>query len=259
MPLQLAVTEQGDGPPVAVLHGLFGSGRNWASIARRLAARYRVLAFDLRNHGASPWADTMRYAEMADDVRATLQAYGISRCAWIGHSMGGKVAMQAALVYGDEIDRLVVVDIAPVAYPARHVPFVRAMEALDLTTIKRRAEADERLAVHVHDPAERGFLLQNLVFDPGEPPRWRLNLETISREMPTLVGTPPLPDGARYVGPALFVGGANSDYVLPTYVPEIRRLFPSAAVHRIANAGHWLHAEQPQVFLDIVEPFLAAN
>jgi pimeloyl-ACP methyl ester carboxylesterase len=257
MPLQLVATEHGNGPPVAILHGLFGSGRNWASIAQKLAARYRVLTLDLRNHGASPWADTMGYAEMADDVRTTLRGHGVSRCVWIGHSMGGKVAMQAALTHGAEIDRLVVVDIAPVAYPARHAPYVSAMRALDLATIKRRAEADERLAGYVRDPAERGFLLQNLVFDPGKPPHWRLNLAAIAHQMPALVGTSPVSREARYSGPALFVGGEGSDYILPAYEPEIRRLFPNTAVHRIANAGHWLHAEQPQAFLDIVEPFLA--
>jgi pimeloyl-ACP methyl ester carboxylesterase len=131
------------------------------------------------------------------------------------------------------------------------------MQALDRDSIKRRVEADERLRVYVRDPGERGFLLQNLVFEPGQPPHWRINLDAIGRQMPMLVGMPAVPLGATYRGPALFVAGAQSDYVLPQYEPDIRRLFPQAEMRRIADAGHWLHAEQPQAFLDIVEPFLA--
>jgi esterase len=155
MTVPLAAVEYGEGPPLAILHGLFGSGRNWASIAQRLAAHHRVLALDLRNHGASPWADTMDYAVMADDVRATLHARGYRRYALLGHSMGGKVAMVAALQHGAEVERLVVVDIAPVNYPPHHLAYVRAMRELDLANIKRRSEADAGLAPSISDPAER--------------------------------------------------------------------------------------------------------
>src|SRR5215210_1686592 len=130
--LSLNAVEYGSGPPLAILHGLFGSARNWAAIAQRLAERHRVVALDLRNHGASPWADGMDYAEMAEDVRHTLSALGHRRFALLGHSMGGKVAMIAALRHGDEVERLVVADIAPVAYPPHHLGRVRAMRGLDL-------------------------------------------------------------------------------------------------------------------------------
>jgi esterase len=297
--LSLNAVEYGSGPPLAILHGLFGSGRNWAAIAQRLAERRRVIALDLRNHGASPWADSMNYAEMAHDVRHTLHVLGHRRFALLGHSMGGKVAMIAALLHGDEIERLVVADIAPVAYPPRHLGHVRAMHALDLAGLSRRSEADARLAAAVPDPAERAFLLQNLAFDPlpsppplyphpnpppldphlnppplaGEgregvsaearvgvagAPRWRLNLAAIEREMTMLVGFPLFPADAVYDGPALFVAGGRSDYLRPEHEPEIRRLFPNARIERIADAGHWLHAERPKEFLDLVEPFLHA-
>lgn len=254
--LSLAATETGDGPNLAILHGLFGSGRNWGAVVRRLAARHRVVALDLRNHGASPWADSMDYGAMADDVRQTMRARGHRRFALLGHSMGGKVAMVAALRHGGEVERLVVADIAPVPYPPRHLVLVRAMRRLDVAGTRRRLEADARLEADVPDAAERAFLLQNLLFDDGAA-RWRLNLAAIEREMPALVGFPAVPPGTAFEGPALFVGGGRSDYLRPEHEPAIRRLFPTARIACIPEAGHWLHAEQPGAFLNLVEPFLA--
>jgi pimeloyl-ACP methyl ester carboxylesterase len=259
MTIRLAAVEYGAGPPVAILHGLFGSGRNWATIARGLAARHRVIALDLRNHGGSPWADTMDYREMAADALATLAGLGAPRAALIGHSMGGKAAMIAASADPAAVERLVVVDIAPVVYQPHHLGLVRAMRALDLTGVTRRAEADRRLAPAVPDPAERGFLLQNLVFEEAMPPRWRINLDAIERALPVLAGFLQPPSGVAYDGPALFVAGSGSDYVPPACEPEIRRLFPRARIVRIANAGHWVHSERPQAFLDSVAPFLSAT
>ena len=253
----LAAAEYGEGPPLAILHGLFGCGRNWATIAQRLAARHRVIALDLRNHGASPWADGMDYAEMADDVRQTLHALGHRRFGLLGHSMGGKVAMIAALLHRDDVERLVVADIAPVGYRPRHLDLVRALRRLDLAAVHRRSDADARLKADVPDPAERAFLLQNLVFDGGAA-RWRVNLEVIELEMPALIGFPPVPPGTTFDGPTLFVGGGRSDYLTREHEPAIRPLFPNATTAHIPGAGHWLHAEQPQAFLEIVEPFLAA-
>jgi esterase len=260
MAIRLATVAYGaGGTPLAILHGLFGAGRNWAGIAQRLAERRRVVALDLRNHGASPWTDGMDYAAMAQDVRATMAAQGHPRYALLGHSMGGKAAMVAALAHGDEIERLIVVDIAPVAYPAGQLGYARAMRGLDLAAIRRRGDADALLAAAVPDAAERAFLLQNLVFEAGQAPRWRLNLAAIEQALPALAGFPALPAGTQYRGPALFVAGGRSDYLRPEHEPAVRRLFPAADIARIADAGHWPHAEQPQRFLDIVAPFLAAG
>ena len=261
MTIRLAAVEYGadahrDRPVLAILHGLFGSARNWDAIAKRLSAKRRVLAFDLRNHGASDWAEDMDYKQMADDVRTALQERGHRRYALLGHSMGGKAAMVAALRHPGEVERLVVVDIAPVPYPPHHLGLVRAMRGLDLSRITHRGEADGRLAGAVPDTAERAFLLQNLMFEDGRA-RWRLNLAAIERDLPALVGFPGITDGTTYPGPALFVAGTGSDYVLPENEPAIRRLFPKADIRRIANAGHWLHAEQPDAFVATVEPFLA--
>ena len=255
MTVPLAAVEYGEGPPLAILHGLFGSGRNWTSIAQRLAAHHRVLALDLRNHGASPWSDRMDYAEMAEDVCAALHARGYDRYALLGHSMGGKAAMVAALQHGAEVERLVVVDIAPVDYPPHHLAHVRAMRELDLAGIKRRSEAEARLAAAIPDPAERAFLVQNLVFEDGRA-RWRLNLAAIEQAMRGLGEFLDLPPTA-YDGPALFIAGGQSDYLLPEYEPAIHRRFPSAEIVRIDDAGHWLHAERPEAFLAIVEGFLS--
>jgi esterase len=254
-PLLLEATGYGAGPPLAILHGLFGSGRNWASIAKRLGAHHRVIAFDLRNHGASPWAETMAYAEMADDVRASLSALGHRRFALLGHSMGGKVAMVAALRYPEAVESLVVADIAPVAYQAGNSRLAAALRAFDLAAVRRRAEADVGLQAAVPDPAERAFLLQNLIFESGAA-RWRINLEAIEHEMPTLIGFPAIPAGVTYSGPSLFIGGGRSDYLRAEHEPGIRRLFLQARISRIKEAGHWLHVEQPVAFLKEIEAFL---
>jgi len=256
MPLELAADEFGSGPPVAILHGLFGSGRNWRSVAQHLAARHRVLTFDLRNHGGSPWADGMSYGDMVEDLRASFRARGIDHAALLGHSMGGKIAMLMALLHPDEVDGLVIVDIAPAANPPNLLAYIRAMRAVDLRGVTRRAEVDTRLVGAVPDPAERAFLLQNLVIGENST-RWRLNLQAIERGFPQIVGFPDLPVGTAYRGPALFVAGARSNYIQPEHEPGIRRVFPRARITRIEGAGHWVHAEQPQAFLQVVASFLS--
>jgi len=258
MTVRLAAEEYGTGAPVAILHGLFGWNRNWATIARQLGATRRVIAFDLRNHGNSPWADTMNYAEMAEDVRAALVERGCRTAALIGHSMGGKTAMVAALTGREWIERLIVVDIAPVAYRPARLAELAAMQGLDLDRITRRGDADARLAALIPDAAERSFLLQNLVFGEGRP-RWRANLAAIEREMPVIAGFPDLSPGTAYRGPALFVAGARSPYLRAEHEPAIRHLFPAAEIVRIDNAGHWVHAEQPAAFLAAVGSFLEAS
>jgi esterase len=258
MTVTLAATESGAGEPVAILHGLFGAARNWAGIAQRLAARHRVVAFDLRNHGASPWAETMDYPAMAEDVHAAMTARGHRRFALIGHSMGGKAAMVLALRETEIVERLVVVDIAPVALPAPFLGLIRAMRGLDLGAVARRRDADAALAGAIPDPAERAFLLQSLVFEDGKP-RWQLNLAALEAALPSIAGFPSFPAGAHYDGPTLFVTGGKSSVLPLTAEPAIRSLFPRATIERIADAGHWVHAEQPAAFLTLVEPFLAAD
>ena len=255
--LDLAFDEFGDaGLPVLVLHGLLGSARNWTGVAKALGDTQRVFALDLRNHGRSPWAETMSFDEMAGDVAIFIDSHELSPAAIIGHSLGGKVAMRLALIRPDLIQRLVVVDVAPVAYTHSFAPFVAAMREVDLAALERRADADRALERTVGDAAVRNFLLQNLVkTDQGFV--WRVNLEALAANMPELLGFPAPDDGAAYQGPALFVAGGRSPYIQAEHRPLIARLFPAAEHAVIEGAGHWVHAERPAEFLTLVRRFLS--
>jgi esterase len=255
MPLPLRVTALGDGPPLLVLHGLFGSAGNWSSIARRLAATHRVLVADLRNHGDSPHDARMDYGAMAEDLSAVIAEHG-GRAAVLGHSMGGKAAMVLALTEPDRVSRLVVVDIAPIAYPPSFRPFAEAMAALPLRPGLRRAEADSALRDAVPDAAMRAFLLQNLRLGDAAP-SWRCNLPVISEAIETLSGFPALPEAARWPGEALFVAGERSPYIDRRGREAALARFPAAAFVVVPGAGHWVHADAPEAFLKAVTPFLA--
>lgn len=253
----LVVAEYGaDGPPVVVLHGLFGSGRNWMTVSRRLADRYRVLAPDLRNHGTSPWSPVHTYEAMADDIVAVLEERSPGPAALVGHSMGGKAAMLVALRRPDLVDRLVVVDVAPVAYESGFGAYAGAMAEADLDGVTRRAEVDAQLASAVPAPGVRAFLLQNLVLD-RDGARWRVNLPVLEAAMPTISGFPAVAAGTSYNGPALFVAGGRSDYVRREHADAVMTLFPRAEVAIVPEAGHWVHAERLEDFLAVLDPFLA--
>jgi pimeloyl-ACP methyl ester carboxylesterase len=253
--MKLASAEVGDGPPVIILHGLFGSGRNWATVARKLSASHRVIALDLRNHGDSPWAATMTYGEMADDVAEFIAASGLERPSVIGHSMGGKVAMILALGRDIALDALVVVDIAPVPYGSGFAHYVEALSAIDLSSIERRSDADEALSGAVTDPNLRAFLLQNLVAR-NETYVWRINLSAIEAGLTGLSQFPLTGSETAFAGPALFVAGERSGYVAPEHHGTIREYFPRANFAVLDGAGHWPHAERPGDFLSVVESFL---
>lgn len=239
-------------PPLLIVHGLFGSARNWGAIARRMASDREVVAVDMRNHGESPWFPVHGYAEMATDLAEVIDAIG-GRADVVGHSMGGKAAMQLALTHGERVNRLVVADIAPVAYGHTQSHLIAAMRGLDLTGLDGRMEADRRLASAVTDPGVRAFLLQSLDLK-AVPPRWRLNLDVLDAEMPRIIGWPGT-DG-RFDGPVLFLAGAASDYVRPEHRTEIKRLFPQARQAKIPGAGHWLHADRPREFEAALRAFL---
>lgn len=256
MSMTLAATDQGEGPPVALLHGLFGQRGNFGAIQRRLAERFRVIALDLRNHGASPHATTMTYTEMADDVLKTLRAMGGLPARLVGHSMGGKVAMAAALAAPDAVARLCVVDIAPRAYAPGFAPYAAAMAALPLASGMTRGAADRALAGAVPDAGVRAFLLQNLRLD-GPSPSWRLNLPAIAAALEDLSAWVP-PEQPAFPGPTLFLAGERSDYIRPEDAPAIAARFPAARIATVPGAGHWVHAEAPEAFLGALNPFLAA-
>ncbi|WP_149588618.1 alpha/beta fold hydrolase [Tabrizicola flagellatus] len=244
-----------EAPTLVIAHGLYGSGRNWGVIARRLADRREVVAVDMRNHGDSPRFPTQSYPEMAADLADVIESLGPQPVDLLGHSMGGKAAMQLALTRPELIRRLIVADIAPVAYAHDQTRNARAMAEIDLSRITTRAEADAALSARIDDPALRAFFLQSLDLRQ-RPPRWRLNLPVLEAEMPKIVGWP----GTLGVfdHPALFLTGAESRYVLPEHRETIRALFPKARFAKIPGAGHWLHAEKPREFEETVRVFLEA-
>ncbi|MEM8958258.1 MAG: alpha/beta fold hydrolase [Pseudomonadota bacterium] len=252
----LATKEHGDvragQVPLLIAHGLYGSARNWGVIAKRLSDSRPVIAVDMRNHGASPWVDSHSYFDLAADLAEVIEAHG-GRADVLGHSMGGKAAMVLACTQPDRVNRLIVADIAPVAYEHSQIQFADAMRGLDLAGVTTRTEADARLAQTVEDKGIRAFLLQSLDVPAG---RWRLNLDVLTRDMAGIVGFVPL--AGSFEGPTLFLSGAASDYVLPEHRPEIKRLFPKARFVKIPHAGHWLHAEKPREFEAAVRVFLDA-
>ncbi len=255
---QLAAARQGEaGPPLLLLHGLFGSARNWMRIARVLGQERQVHALDLPNHGDSPWTETTDYPAMAAAVLDYLDAAGLQSAAILGHSMGGKVAMTLALTRPERVGKLIVADIAPVAYDHANLDYIRAMQALDLAQITRRAEAEAGLADAVCDPVVRAFLVQNLVSD-GPGYRWRINLEGLARSMLEIHGFPESLLTHSFAGPTLFLAGERSDYLRAEHGALIRRLFPAARIESVPGAGHWVHAENPDGFLAAVTAFLAS-
>ncbi len=230
-------------PKLLIAHGLYGSGRNWGVIAKRLSDTYHVICPDMRNHGSSPWFETHNYFDMANDLAELLD--GPTRV--VGHSMGGKAAMVLALQHPELIEKLVIADIAPVTYGHSQTQHIDAMRAVDLSRIEKRSEAGENL-----DPMVRDFLLQSL--DVKEK-KWKLNLDVLEAEMPSIIGFPEV--SGAFEGPTLFLSGAESDYVLPDHRAGIKALFPTARFAKLNGAGHWLHAQKPREFEAALRTFLA--
>ena len=242
-------------PPLLIAHGLFGSARNFNALGRRFARGRRVVMVDMRNHGASPWSDDCAYPAMAADLAAAVRRHCGGRAVVLGHSMGGKAAMALALSEPDLLAGLIVADIAPVAYPHSHAPYIAAMKAVDLSRVARRGDADAMLADAVPEPPLRAFLLQNLVIEQGGA-RWRVNLDALERAMPVLTGFPDDLPQAAHDGPALFLRGEASDYAGPETEAAIRARFPAAEIETLPGAGHWLHAERPDAFAASVTAWL---
>lgn len=255
----IALGEGTDGrPPVVLLHGLFGSARNFGAVQKSLAAAgKRVIALDLRNHGMSPHGDDTGYAAMAADVAETLEEMGALPCRLLGHSMGGKVAMRLALDQPALVERLIIADIAPITYRHGNRAIAEAMLALPLAPGITRAEASAGLADTVSDPQIRSFLLLNLRLGGGAPPSWQIGLSELAVGMDAIQGWED--SGTPYDGLTLCLAGGQSAYVPPWARDDIRALFPRVAFTILPKAGHWLHAEDPAGFLGAVLPFLDAE
>jgi len=242
--------------PTVIVPGLFGSSINWRGFGKQLASECPVYLLDQRNHGRSPHADSHTYADMIQDLLAFLDQHELSQIVLCGHSMGGKVAMLFALLYPERVAKLIVLDIAPIAYQHSHAPFLQALLDIDLSTLSSRSEADRAVAEAIPDTATRLFLLQSLAGSTGQY-FWRLNLAVLYEFMPQIIG---FPDGLvcdkQSTVPALFLYGDQSDYVLPEFHKIIRQYFSAAEVAPIEQAGHWLHVQQPAKVLESVKKFI---
>jgi pimeloyl-ACP methyl ester carboxylesterase len=254
---RLATSQLGTaGPRIAFLHGLFGQGRNWTGVAKALSQDFRVTLVDLPNHGLSPWTEDVGYLGMAEAV-ANIFAEQDQAGTVVGHSMGGKVAMTLALRRPELVERLCVVDIAPVSYRqfSNFVDYVRGMRALSLPGLSRRADAEAQLAPYVPDASVRSFLLQNLRRDRDTDGwRWQLNLSLLADRLDQLADWPAM-TAPPYPGPVLWLRGSRSSYVRSEYAAGMRALFPRAQLLTVKNAGHWVHAEQPETFVQVVRRF----
>ncbi|WP_425845456.1 alpha/beta fold hydrolase [Agrococcus sp. TSP3-2-1] len=251
----LHLTRLGErGSPVMLCHGLFGQGKNWTQIAKALADRHRVTLVDMPNHGRSGWTERLDYLEMADAVASAID----EPVALVGHSMGGKAAMLAALRHPEKVERLCVVDVSPVAYRStdEFARYIDAMLAIDLSALGSRSEASEALAEAAPDPGVRGFLLQSLQRE-GDGWRWLPNLEVLRRDLAVLRGFPET--DAVYDGPVLWIAGADSGYVRDEFAPAMEARFPNVRRVTIKGAGHWVHSEQPKVFTEVLARFVDAD
>lgn len=256
-PVKLFFREYGNGQPIVILHGLFGSSDNWLTQAKLLTeVGYKVITVDLRNHGLSPHDDEFDYQSMVNDLEALFDLLSLDNPTLIGHSMGGKAAMNFALAHPDKIARLIIVDIAPRYYDLEHYVIADGLAAIPIGTLKSRNDADEVLKEYVSDSGTRQFLLKNLQRKPEGGFSWKINLAVI-REKLKNVGADLIFEGT-FDKPVLFIRGANSSYVLDSDFERIQEYFPFAKLETL-DAGHWVQAEKPKEFVDSVTKWLQAN
>ncbi|BDD08115.1 alpha/beta hydrolase [Fulvitalea axinellae] len=254
--MELFYREYGEGSPLIILHGLFGFSDNWVTFARALSDRYRVFVVDQRNHGNSPQSGEWNYGVMAEDLKEFIERHGLQGAVVLGHSMGGKTVMEFAAHYPELISKMIVVDMAPKAYEPRHDEIVAALRSVDLASIQKRSDAEAALAVGIPDPGVRQFLMKNLARNPQKGFRWKMNLPVIAEKIENVVEA--VAQGAHSMVPALFVRGANSNYVTDADIPAIEDIFADSEVVTVEGAGHWVHAEKPAELLEAVEEFLEA-
>lgn len=247
----------GRGQPLVILHGLFGSLENWLGIAPKLGEHFQVFIVDLRNHGQSPHRAEMHYPLMAEDVAGFFEEQGLVDASVVGHSMGGKVAMQFALAHPERVKKLVVVDMAPRQYPPSHAAIIAALLAVDLGSFQTRHQIEEALAPAIPNLVVRRFLLKNLGRDEAGKLFWKINLRGIAENYPQLGEA--LPAAGVFEKPALFLRGGKSNFITADDEPLIRRLFPQAEMQTIEGAAHWVHADRPEEFAGRVVDFLQAH
>lgn len=252
--MQLHFKEYGEGEPLIILHGLFGSLDNWHSLAKEFARDFRVFAVDQRNHGKSPNFDQHDYPSMVEDLRSFIEDQDLDSVSLIGHSMGGKTAMYFAIYYPEKVNKLIVADMGPEEYHSRHQEIIQAMEALPVEGITSRKEADDFLAQYIDDFGIRQFLLKNLEKKRDGSYQWKVNLPVLVRDYSKILAA--IPNGSPFHNPTLFLKGGKSGYLRDKDMPTISTMFPSSEIREIEDAGHWIHAEAPEAFYREVVEFL---
>jgi pimeloyl-ACP methyl ester carboxylesterase len=251
--MKLNFKKLGSGKPLVILHGLFGSADNWFSIAKELEKTFTLYLVDQRNHGDSPQGDEWNYKVMVEDLKELLDDEELDQVYLMGHSMGGKTAMNFAIKYPNRVEKLIVADIAPRYYSVHHQKILEGLNAIDLTSIKSRKEADDILADYIPELGIRQFLLKSLSRDANGF-IWKINLPVITKNIEE-VGKA-LEEGVFYDGPTLFLAGENSNYIQQSDLNDMEKFFPQYEVEFISGAGHWLHAEQPESVIEEVLKFL---
>ncbi|OUR59657.1 alpha/beta hydrolase [Colwellia sp. 39_35_sub15_T18] len=248
----------GQGEHIILIHGLFGSLENLNMVAKTLAKQYCVTSIDVRNHGNSFHQLGMSYEDLAEDIINLLDKLAIQQCHILGHSMGGKIAMQIALAHSQRVNKLIVADIAPVKYPAHHLTIIEGLQAIDLTKVVKRQDADSQLAHYVDNLGVRQFLLRNITLNKQGEFTFKCSLNNIEQGYQQIMQSIANPNEQKFTGKTLFIKGGKSDYILPEHQGIIATIFPHAKAKIIQGAGHWLHAEKTVAFNKIVIDFLAS-
>jgi esterase len=244
----------GNGEPLIILHGLLGSLDNWQTIAKNLAEKYTVFIVDQRNHGRSPHSDEFNYEILSDDLLNFMYENHLFNAHLLGHSMGGKVVMKFALDHPDMVNKLIVADIAPVEYPPGHDVIFEALHDVNLDIVNSRQEVEELLAKKIQDFGVRQFLMKGLTRSENNTFVWKFNLESLWKNYHSILSN--ICEDKVFDKDTLFIKGGKSRYILDEHTPAMEKHFPNYAIESIANAGHWLHAEQPEIFLKITSDFL---
>lgn len=252
--MKLFSRELGQGEPMIILHGLFGSSDNWLTQAKLLGGHYKVYTIDQRNHGQSPHSDDFDYVAMVHDLEEFVDSNNLQNPVIIGHSMGGKTAMNFALAHPDKLSKLIVVDIAPRSYNLEHYTIAEGLKAIPVEKISSRNEAEEILSQHVPEPDVRQFLLKNLQRKSTGGFSWKINLPVISDKLAN-IGLD-LQFQGKFEKPTLFIRGERSKYIGDTDWKRITEIFPHAELETM-KTGHWVQAEKPQEFSDAVIQWLA--
>lgn len=252
--MTLNYKEFGQGEPLIILHGLFGTLDNWQTLAKRFAEHNMVFIVDQRNHGKSPHVPEHSYALMAEDLREFMESNYMYKAHILGHSMGGKAAMKFALTYPDMVDKLTIVDISPRANKGGHEAIFNALFSLDLDKIENRKAADLQLQDLIPDFGIRQFLLKNITRKKEGGYRWKMNLSALHTHYQEILAE--TTGDEIFEGESLFIRGEKSNYVLDSDMAQILEYFPAAQLETVADAGHWVHAEQPEKLFQLVSKFL---